>query len=114
MQASIQEALRITTVGFWEDADKPLRNAILIPPKGEVFVAKYVTGYERNILIMSDKSNYGRKWVMNEELKPVLKAEGKLATNPTNPKFMSEYRLVLQVFLEKHRDGLESALSIFA
>ncbi|MEK3720125.1 hypothetical protein [Paenibacillus sp. FSL H8-0034] len=88
----------------------PLRNAILIPPKGEAFVAKYVTGFERNILIMSDKSEYGKKWVINENLKPVIKAEGQLATSPTNPKFISEYRLALQAFLEKHHDEPDSAL----
>ncbi|GAA3402123.1 AtpZ/AtpI family protein [Paenibacillus hodogayensis] len=88
----------------------PLRNAILIPPKGEVFVAKYVPGFERNILIMSDKSNYGLKWVINKDLKPVIKAEGQLAASPANPKFISEYRLALQAFIEKHRDGPDPAL----
>ncbi len=83
----------------------PLRNAILIPPKGEVFVAKYVPGFEGNILIMSDKSDYGKKWVLNKDLKPVAKAEAQLATSPTNPAFISEYRLALQAFIEKHRDG---------
>ncbi|MFE0556945.1 hypothetical protein ACFW1P_13575 [Paenibacillus sp. NPDC058910] len=81
------------------------RNAILIPPKGEVFVAKYVPGFEGNILIMSDKSDYGKKWVLNKDLKPVAKAEAQLATSPTNPTFISEYRLALQAFIEKHRDG---------
>ncbi|MEK8131909.1 hypothetical protein WMW72_28770 [Paenibacillus filicis] len=58
----------------------PLRNAILIPPKGEVFVAKYVPGFERNILIMSDRSDYGKKWVVQEDLKSVMKAETQLET----------------------------------
>lgn len=88
----------------------PLRNAILIPPEGEVFVAKYVPGFERNIVIMSDKSTYGKKWVMNEDLKPVLKAEAKLATSPANPKFISEYRLALQAFIEKHSDVSDPAI----
>ncbi|MBH5316331.1 AtpZ/AtpI family protein [Paenibacillus sp. GSMTC-2017] len=88
----------------------PLRNAILIPPQGEVFVAKYVPGFERNILIMSDKSNYGKKWVINKDLKPVLKAEAQLATSPSNPDFISEYRLALEAFIEKYRDGPDPAL----
>lgn len=90
----------------------PLRNTILIPPKGEVFVAKYVPGFERNILIMSDKSDYGRKWLFNKDLKPVNKAEAQLATSPTNPKFISEYRLALQEFIEKHRDESDPDLKL--
>ncbi|WP_339208362.1 hypothetical protein MHH56_11620 [Paenibacillus sp. FSL K6-3182] len=88
----------------------PLRNAILIPPKGEVFVAKYVPGFERNLLIMSDKSEYGKKWIINKDLKPIIKAEAKLATNSANSKFISQYRQALQEFIEKHRNGPDPAL----
>ncbi|MBP1994368.1 hypothetical protein [Paenibacillus eucommiae] len=88
----------------------PLRNAILIPPKGEGFVAKYVPGFERNILIMSDESDYGKKWVMNKDLNQVIKAEAKFASSPNNPKFISEYRQALQAFIEKYRDGPDPAL----
>lgn len=88
----------------------PLRNAILIPPKGEVFAAKYVPGFERNILIMSDTSDYGKRWIFNEDLKPVIKAESQLAASPTNPEFISEYRLALQAFIERHRDTSDPSL----
>jgi hypothetical protein len=88
----------------------PLCITILIPPKGEVFVAKYVPGFERNILIMSDTSVFGQKWLFNKDLKPVNKTEAQLATSPTNPKFISEYHQALQAFIEKHRDGPNPAL----
>jgi len=80
----------------------PLRNAILIPPRGETFVAKYVPGFERNILIMSDKSEYGKKWLINKDLNPVMKAEARLAANPDNPEFMKGYKRALQTFIDKH------------
>jgi hypothetical protein len=31
----------------------PIRNRILIPPENEPFVAKYIPGFERNIVIMN-------------------------------------------------------------
>ncbi|OME77170.1 hypothetical protein BK120_26950 [Paenibacillus sp. FSL A5-0031] len=59
---------------------------------------------------MSDKSEYGKKWIINKDLKPIIKAEVKLATNSTNSKFISQYRQALQAFIEKHRDGPDPAL----
>ncbi|OPH61398.1 hypothetical protein BC351_15830 [Paenibacillus ferrarius] len=78
--------------------------------EGEVFAAKYVPGFERNILIMRDMSVYGQRWLFNKDLKPVNKVEAQLAARPANPKFITEYRLVLQAFIEKHREGLDPAL----
>lgn len=59
---------------------------------------------------MSDKSVYGQKWIFNKDLSPVNKAEAQLTTNPTNPKFISEYRQALQAFIEKHRDVSDPAV----
>lgn len=52
----------------------PIRNEILIPPEGESFVVKYVPGFERNIVILSDESDYGRRRLVREDLEPVEKA----------------------------------------
>ena len=60
--------------------------------------------------IQRDTSAYGQKWLFNKDLKPVNKAEALLATSPTNPKFISEYRLALQAFIEMHRDGPDPAV----
>jgi len=88
----------------------PLRNAILIPPKGETFVTKYIPGFERNIVIMSDQSLYGQRLLINEDLQPVLKAEAQLAVSPTNPEFLEEYREALQTFIDKHHGESDSPI----
>jgi hypothetical protein len=88
----------------------PIRNEILIPPQGEMFVVKYVPGFERNIVILSDQSDYGKKRLIREDLEPVEKAEAELAVSPANPDFMKEYRNALQSFLEKHRNDADPAL----
>jgi hypothetical protein len=84
----------------------PIRNAILIPPLGETFVVKYIPGFERNIVIMSDLSDYGKRRLIREDRGPVDKAKAQLAASPTNETFIAEYRNALREFLDKHgRDG---------
>src|SRR3546814_19407805 len=39
----------------------PIRNAILVPPQGEAFVATYVPGFALTIVIMSDESAYVKR-----------------------------------------------------
>jgi len=43
----------------------PIRNRILIPPENEPFVAKNIPGFERNIVIMSDESDYGKRIIVD-------------------------------------------------
>lgn len=88
----------------------PIRNTILIPPQGQRFVTKYVPGFERNMAIMSDESDYGRRWVVQEARGPVDKAAAQLAVSPGNPEFVDEYRDELRRFLDEHRKDAEPAL----
>jgi len=82
----------------------PIRNRILILPENEPFVAKYIPGFERNIVIMSDESDYGKRIIVDQDRAPVAKAAGQYAVNPTNPAFIKEYGAALQAFIAKHRN----------
>jgi len=88
----------------------PIRNAILIPPENEMFVAKYIPGFERNIVIMSDESDYGKRIIVDDDRGPVEKAAGQYAVSPTNPAFIKEYRDALQAFIAKHRGDADPDL----
>lgn len=88
----------------------PIRNAILIPPEKETFVVKYIPGVERNVVIMSDASNYGKQRLIYEARAPVEKAAAQLAVSPSNPEFIAEYRDALQTFVRDYRDRADPAL----
>lgn len=88
----------------------PIRNAILIPPEKETFVVKYIPGVERNVVIMSDASNYGKQRLIYEARAPVEKAAAQLAVSPSNPEFIAEYRDALQTFIRDYRDRADPAL----
>ncbi|MGA3133757.1 MAG: hypothetical protein ABSD59_23570 [Terracidiphilus sp.] len=91
----------------WTACIYPLRNQILIPPQGEPFVVKYVPGFERNFVIMSDESEYGRQRLIERDLEPVEKAAAQLKVSPDNPAFIDEYRKALQTFLAAHRNDAD-------
>jgi len=80
----------------------PVRNAILIPPKGERFLARYVPGFERNIVILSDRSDYGRRQALVEDRVAVDQAAAQFAADPDNPTLRAEYREALRAFLAQH------------
>lgn len=88
----------------------PIRNAILLPPQGQRFVVKYVPGFERNVAIMSDESDYGRRWTVAQARGPVDKAAAQLAVSPNNPEFVAEYRAELRRFLGEHGKDADPAL----
>lgn len=88
----------------------PVRNEILIPPEGQTFVVKYIPGFERNFVIMSDESEYGKERLIRADLEPVKKAESQLAVDPGNQAFIEEDRNALQTFLKKHRGDADPSL----
>jgi hypothetical protein len=88
----------------------PITNAILIPPKGETFVVRYIPGFPRNFVIMRDLSPYGRKYLLNEDRKPVEKAAAQFAASPGNKAFIAEYREALTTFIAKHHQDADPAL----
>jgi hypothetical protein len=60
----------------------PIQNAILIPPENEPLVANYIPGFERNICIMSDESDYGKRIIGDQDRGPLEKAAGQYAVSP--------------------------------
>jgi len=88
----------------------PIRNEILMPPENDPFIVKYVPGFERNIVILCDESNYGKRRKIERDRAPVEKAAGQYAISPTNQAFVNEYRGALQAFLRKHRDDADPDL----
>ncbi|MDR6530073.1 hypothetical protein J2800_000797 [Caulobacter rhizosphaerae] len=88
----------------------PITNEILIPPEGEMFVAKYIPGFPRNIAIMRDLSPYGKVYRIGMDRGPVDKAANQFAASPGNAAFIAEYRRALTVFLEKHRHDADPDL----
>lgn len=87
------------TAAIW-----PIRNAILIPPRGETFAVKYTPGFPRNIVILSDRSPSGRRRLLAERRAPVDRAERRLAASPDNAAFRQDYRHALADFLREHGD----------
>jgi hypothetical protein len=88
----------------------PIRNEILIPPEGERFAVKYVPGFPRNVVILSDQSEYGKKRKVDEDFQPVQKAEAQLEFSPDNKDFLEQYRQALQQFIALHRNDADPAL----
>ncbi|CAN7569730.1 hypothetical protein [Caulobacter sp. LjRoot300] len=88
----------------------PITNEILIPPEGEMFVAKYIPGFPRNIAIMRDLSPYGKAYRVGMDRGPVDKAANQFAASPGNAAFIAEYRGALTAFLAKHRQDADPAL----
>jgi hypothetical protein len=88
------------TASLW-----PIRNEILIPPSGETFVVKYVPGYPRNIVIMTDRSPSGLRRLLSQYRAPVERAERRLAASPDNAAFREDYRRALSDFLRDHRQA---------
>jgi hypothetical protein len=60
-------ALQFSTTSV---ATYPIRNQILIPPENDPFIIKYVPGFERNIVVMCDESNYGKRRKVERDQAP--------------------------------------------
>jgi hypothetical protein len=88
----------------------PVRNEILIPPEDDPFIVKYIPGFEPNIVIMCDESNYGKRRRIERDRAPIEKAAGQYTVSPMNQAFIKEYRGALQAFLRKHPDDADPDL----
>jgi len=86
----------------------PIRNEIIIPPLGERFIVKYIPGFEKNIVIMSDESPYGIKRRIAENLRPLLKARGQYNVSTNNESFRKEYIQALKTYIENPQNSSDS------
>lgn len=82
----------------------PLRNAIQIPALGQRFEVKYVPGFARNVVILTDASEHGRALQRREDVQAVMRARRQYDASPTNPAFIAEYRMALRTYLSQHPD----------
>ncbi|MFC4761813.1 hypothetical protein [Dyella koreensis] len=88
----------------------PITNAILIPPEGEIFVVRYIPGFPRNFVVMRNLSPYGKRYVIDEDRRPVEKAAAQFRAGPRNNAFIAEYREALVTFIASHHDDADPAL----
>lgn len=86
----------------------PIRNEIIIPPRGERFIVKYIPGFERNIVIMRDESPYGIKRKIAENLQPLYKAQGEYNSNTKNESFRKAYIHALKDYVENPENARDS------
>lgn len=103
----------VTTFTSMSASIWPIRNAILIPPQGQEFVVKYVPGFERNIVIMSDESEYGRHRFATEARALVERARRLHEASPGNPRFLAEYRRELVHYIEQRRGTGDSRIAAY-
>lgn len=84
----------------------PVRSRMLIPPINERFAIRYVPGFARNFVIMSDDSDYGRRWLLSEARGPLDRARRMHEASPANMEFAQAYQDALRSFLAQHGDQL--------
>lgn len=77
----------------------PIRNAILIPNVNDPFLVKYIPGYEKNIVILSDESNFGIARKMMKNQIEVQKTEIQYNASPYNKAFKEEYLQALKAYV---------------
>lgn len=89
----------ITGFSTMSAAIYPIRNSILIPNVNETFLVKYIPGYEKNIVILSDESDYGIAAKIAENQQEVQKAWIQYKESPQNQAFKEEYLKVLKSYI---------------
>lgn len=87
----------------------PISNSINIPPENEEFIVKYIPGFEKNIVILSNESAYGKRALINENLKQVFKAKTQFNANPNNNIFKHEYLQAMQNFIANPENATDTS-----
>lgn len=87
----------------------PIRNRILIPPMGEQFVVKFIPGYEKNFVILSDESMYGIMRVIYEKKEKIEKARRMFEASPNNQEFKQAYRDAMTEFVDDPSNAPDSS-----
>ncbi len=87
----------------------PVENAIRIPQKEKRFPVKFIPGYEKNIVILYNRSDEGKMLLKYEKRMPVEKARIQYEADPQNPEFIREYHSALQNYLKEYDDPEYSA-----
>lgn len=82
----------------------PIENAIRIPQVNQSFPVKYIPGYEKNMVILYNESEEGKKFRQYELQAPINTAKIKYEADPTNKEFIEEYISALEDYLQVYND----------
>lgn len=85
----------------------PVRNDILIPNVNETFRVKYIPGYEKNIVILSDESTYGIAARIAENQQEVQKFWIQYRESPQNRAFKEAYLKALKTYIANSDNAAE-------
>jgi len=82
----------------------PITNAIRIPSINTTFPVKYIPGYEKNIVILYNKSEDGQRFLRYEKLRPIETARIKYEADRTNKEFVAAYIGALKDYTQAYND----------
>ena len=82
----------------------PIENAIKIPDADQEFPVKFIPGYEKNIVILYQQSDEGKKLQQYKLQEPINSAKIKYEADPTNKEFIEEYISALEDYLKVHEN----------
>ncbi|ASK32570.1 hypothetical protein CEY12_21875 [Chryseobacterium sp. T16E-39] len=82
----------------------PIENAIRIPQVNQPFPVKYIPGYEKNIVILYNKSEEGKRLRQYEMQAPINSAKIKYEADPRNKEFIEEYISALEDYVQVYDD----------
>lgn len=83
----------------------PIENAIRIPQTEETFPVKFIPGYEKNIVILYNQSEEGKKILRYQKLVPINTARIKYEADPSNEEFKKEYISAMKDYLKDYEDA---------
>ncbi|MDH6253181.1 hypothetical protein M2347_002908 [Chryseobacterium sp. H1D6B] len=82
----------------------PIENAIRIPRVNQPFPVKFIPGFEKNIVILYNQSEEGKKLLQYEKKAPIDAAKIKYEADPTNKEFIKEYIAALEDYVKLYGD----------
>ena len=82
----------------------PISNAIHIPNLNTTFPVKYIVGFEKNIVILFDKSEEGKNLLRYKIQQPIETARLKYETDKTNKEFIEGYLTALKTYTKLYDD----------
>ncbi len=82
----------------------PISNTIHIPSINVTFPVKYISGFEKNIVILFDKSEQGKALIRHKRQQPIEKARLKYEADKTNKEFIDGYIETLKTYTKLYND----------
>lgn len=86
----------------------PIRNNIEIPSPNQTFVVRYIPGFEKNMVIMTDESEFGKRRISNDNLKAVEKEKTKYDFSPETDEFRKSYINAMKQYIDNPENDVDS------